>query len=71
MMERVAFILVGSLFIALGGSGLFFWITNWSWILSLIFIPIGFVVLAAGFLTFGEAFRGAAGGRQAPRMDGL
>ena len=59
MMERVVFILVGSFFLALGGSNLFFWITNWSWILSLIFIPIGLVVLAGGVLTFGEAFRGA------------
>ena len=58
-MQRVVFTLVGSFFFALGGSVLFFWITNWSWILSLILIPIGLVVLAGGLYTFREAFRGA------------
>ena len=58
-MQRVVFLLVGSSFFALGGSGLFFWVTHWNWILSLIFIPIGLVMLAGGLYTFGEAFRGA------------
>ena len=63
MIQRVVFALVGSFFSALGGSVLFFWITRWSWISSLIFIPIGLVALAGGVYTFTEAFRGAVSSR--------
>ena len=55
-MQRVLFILVGSFFFALAGSGLFFWITNWNWILSLIFLPIALLVLAGSLYTFRGAF---------------